>query len=644
MAVPGSGQATITWGAVTGATAYDVLRTTTTGTAYATVAASTSATTFTDTPLVNGTPYYYAIRSRNTAGVSPLSPDVSVTPTTGITGITISGTASYEDKLYDLYYGMTGKTAYKPVRYAELELINANGGASLLATATTATGYYSINATAYAGQTVYVRVISTAVPSGTQSLEVKDLAGTPALYAVASMNLTLSNNSAPAVNIAVPTSSAAGGAFNILDVYTSGFHFVNSLVSVPSPTLALTAYWQPGNTIGTWFCNIYDATDCPKGAGIYVLSDAAGMQDTDEFDDDVLWHEFGHFVLNDFSQDDSPGGTHYIDANDEDLRLSWSEGWGGFFPTAVKSWVVTSGTTSLSADPNATPTSQYVDMYSTGDAAISINIASPESSLDPVTLTYYCDNTNNYCKYAANEVAVANVLWHLMSGPTTSFGMQPIWDAISTFPTATVTVAPVNLEAFWDQFKHLRGTSFTSEQADIEGYYGNRLINYREDAYEAGSGDDTPANAVPVSLPASTVRYLFKADGSADIDYVSFTGVAGTSYTVSTTAKDTLKNGADTTIRVIRETGMAPIVQNDNYDIASYENCDAMGNCPLNGDVYNYSTYPPQWESEAPLSSKVIFTAPASETYYVEIKTTPSPTRPLSAGRYGTYTLTITSP
>jgi len=138
---------------------------------------------------------------------------------------------------------------------------------------------------------------------------------------------------------------------------------VNSLVSVPSPTLALTAYWQPGNTIGTWFCNIYDATDCPKGAGIYVLSDAAACRTPTSSMTNVLWHEFGHFVLNDFSQDDSPGGTHYIDANDEDLRLSWSEGWGGFFPTAVKSWVVTSGTTSLSADPNATPTSQYVDMY-----------------------------------------------------------------------------------------------------------------------------------------------------------------------------------------------------------------------------------------------------------------------------------------
>jgi len=32
----------------------------------------------------------------------------------------------------------------------------------------------------------------------------------------------------------------------------------------------------------------------PGRIGIYVLSDPLG--DTDEFDDDVLWHEFGHFV------------------------------------------------------------------------------------------------------------------------------------------------------------------------------------------------------------------------------------------------------------------------------------------------------------------------------------------------------------
>ena len=628
--LPSSTGVTIQWAAVSNATSYDVLRTTTPGTAYTTIAAGSVSTIMTDAAVTQGVTYYYAVRSRNAAGVSGLSPEAVATPAAGMSGITISGAIYYEDKIYD-ELGMNGQTVFKPVRHAELELVDVSGSMPSLTTATSATGSYTINAASYDGKTVYLRIKSAATPHVSQANEVKDLSG--ALYAVPGVNLTLQNNTAPTVNIAVPVSNTADGAFNILDVYTSGLSFVNSLTGAPSTALSLTAYWQPGNTLGTWYCSAFSAAECPRGAGIYVLSDRVGQRDTDEFDDDVLWHEFGHFIADKLSKDDSPGGTHYLNDNQQDLRLSWSEGWGTFFPGAVKYWLDADPQrrTIISSAPGVT-LSTYIDTNIVG-VQFAIDIAAPEQS-------GFCGS--NSCKYSSNEIAAANVLWSLLSQPATGYGMLPIWDTLTTLKTATVTVAPVNLEAFWDQFKFLRGASFASEQTAITGYYADRLINYREDAYEAGAADDTASHARSVTVPLlSDMHYLFKNDGSQDVDYVKFSAAAGQQFTVQTGVREDFKNGADTTITIYNSGGAVTVASNDNYNGLSYGSCDSAGNCPANGDMYDRVG---NWVAPALLSSKVIFTAPVTDTYYVEIRPTSAAVRPPSAGRYGTYTLQITSP
>ena len=633
--LPSSTGVTIQWAAVSNATSYDVLRTTTPGTAYTTIAPGSVSTIVTDAAVTQGVTYYYAVRSRNAAGVSGLSPEAVATPAAGMSGITISGAMYYEDKIYD-ELGMNGQTVFKPVRHAELELVDVSGSMPSLTTATSATGSYTINAASYDGKTVYLRIKSAATPDVSQANEVKDLSG--ALYAVPGVNLTLQNNTAPTVNIAVPVSNTADGAFNILDVYSSGLSFVNSLTGAPSTALSLTAYWQPGNTLGTWYCSAFSAAECPRGAGIYVLSDRVGQRDTDEFDDDVLWHEFGHFIADKLSKDDSPGGTHYLNDNQQDLRLSWSEGWGTFFPGAVKYWLDADPQrrTIISSAPGVT-LSTYIDTNIIG-VQFAIDIAAPEQS-------GFCGS--NSCKYSSNEIAAAKVLWDLMSGPANSYGMMPLWDTITTLGTATVTVAPMNLEAFWDQFKHLRGPSFASEQAGVENCYAERLINYREDPADLAGGDDSYGTAVLISVPSSTVRYLFKNDGSADVDYFRIVGTGSIRYTISTMEQDTLKNGADTMITVLGTDGKTQVTAvstnpNDNYNNVSYAACDIFGNnCPVNGDVYDAAG---NWSASAPLSSKVTFDAPSAGTYYIRVETTPNPARPQSAGRYGTYTLKITSP
>lgn len=84
----GNAQVSLAWNAVSGATGYNVKRATISGGPYANVAANTTATSFVNTGLTNGTPYYYVVTALNASGESPISTQVSATPaaTGGDTG------------------------------------------------------------------------------------------------------------------------------------------------------------------------------------------------------------------------------------------------------------------------------------------------------------------------------------------------------------------------------------------------------------------------------------------------------------------------------------------------------------------------------------------------------------------------------
>ena len=81
-AIPGNAQVTLNWTAASGATSYNVKRSTTNGGPYANVQTGVTGTTFTNTGLTNGTPYYYVVTAVNASGESPISTQVSATPAT----------------------------------------------------------------------------------------------------------------------------------------------------------------------------------------------------------------------------------------------------------------------------------------------------------------------------------------------------------------------------------------------------------------------------------------------------------------------------------------------------------------------------------------------------------------------------------
>src|SRR5262249_43832214 len=84
-AAPGNAQVTLNWNASSGATSYNVKRSTTSGGPYTTIATGVTATSFTNTGLTNGTTYFFVVSAVNSAGESANSNQASATPQAGQT-------------------------------------------------------------------------------------------------------------------------------------------------------------------------------------------------------------------------------------------------------------------------------------------------------------------------------------------------------------------------------------------------------------------------------------------------------------------------------------------------------------------------------------------------------------------------------
>jgi len=88
-ATPGNAQVSLTWNASAGATGYNVKRSTTNGSGYATVSSPTG-TSYTDTGLTNGTAYYYVVSAVAAGSESVNSSQVSATPLGTITNVAVT--------------------------------------------------------------------------------------------------------------------------------------------------------------------------------------------------------------------------------------------------------------------------------------------------------------------------------------------------------------------------------------------------------------------------------------------------------------------------------------------------------------------------------------------------------------------------
>jgi fibronectin type 3 domain-containing protein len=167
-ATAGNAQVSLSWNASTGATSYNVKRSTTSGGPYTTVASPT-ATNYTDTGLTNGTTYYYVVSAVNSAGESANSGQVSATPNAPPTAPTGLAATAGNAQVSLSWNASTGATSYNVKRST------TSGGPYTTVASPTATNYTDTGLT---NGTTYYYVVS-AVNSAGESANSTEVSATP---------------------------------------------------------------------------------------------------------------------------------------------------------------------------------------------------------------------------------------------------------------------------------------------------------------------------------------------------------------------------------------------------------------------------------------------------------------------------------
>ncbi len=510
------------------------------------------------------------------------SSQVRVTVTTDPVATEISGKVSYEDPRYN-EGGSTGQLEVKPLRGVRLQLLDDR----LNVLASTASGELdgSYRFEGFLPDRFWVRAIS---QSGEVVPRISVRAYDDALYAVRKAGSRDSRQLDLTIERALDLEGA--GAFNIYSVLRAGTDFVRAAANWSPPPV--TALWQRGGAGGTFYCPLQGVVGCVPGT-ISIDSRLTGNRDTDEFDDDVIWHEFGHFVADQvIGKDDSWGGCHSTEANDYPLPLAWSEGWGNYFSLAVKNWLKTNQPSALSTNLITT----YVDDDEyPGSVRVSFNFpaAAPNRKIGEPEDKYH---------RAGSEVAVTNILWELDQ----AFGSAALFQVLMDTRYTSNRTRASSMEMFWDTWLAGRESN-VDEVATLTGIFEKWGVSYTRDVYES---DDSLAEVAHALVnDQAQLRALYQPPPAADpaprrdVDLVSFQAEAGQTYEITTF---NLRNGADTYMRILDANALEQASHDDVFTdgVAAYD--------PVCDEV--------RWtvDNDA-MASEILFKPTVSGDYYVEV-------------------------
>lgn len=278
---------------------------------------------------------------------------VIVQEATGI--VTISGTLRYEfppPKNFCRGLDFTN-IELRPIRQATVQLLDAGGTTVLDSDISDNAGVYSVDV--QAGTDVKLRVLAETRRTGSPAwnVQVRDNVDTSAnppplgqrpIYAMDSSQF---DSGATNQQLDLTATTGWGGSsytgprvaapFSILDAIYTAIQFVaaEDPAAIFPP---LDAFWSRENKsasptdidVGDLPTSFYDGQD-----RLFLLG-SAGV-DTEEFDDHIIVHEWGHYFEDNFSRSDSIGGSHgFQDALDK--RLAFGEG----FATALAGMVLDS--------------------------------------------------------------------------------------------------------------------------------------------------------------------------------------------------------------------------------------------------------------------------------------------------------------
>ncbi|MFQ5720719.1 MAG: MopE-related protein [Acidobacteriota bacterium] len=496
-----------------------------------------------------------------------------------------TGSFHYVDREFD-ENGFTGFEPLRPIRSADIEVVDPDAPkrSQILATgATAADGSYSIFVADNKVRSILVRVISRSGSTPDLNIDVRtDTTNKITHYAVATA--TISSHS-PSVSVDFGAEVAAigqgGEAFNIYDQMLLGADYIAFLDGARPPAdKHLATVWDANNGVA--------AASYSVPLMMILLRATAG------YDDTVILHEMAHYVVNQYSASNSPGGFHTFALCDEDIRLAFDEGFATYWGNSVRRH---------DGLPNS-----HVYLRSNGGPGPGNVVRTADLETDT---QYLCSGSNS-------EVNTFEFLWDLVDGPSTTDATPgvddtpidtldlddaSIWSVmVNHIPTAT----SISLEDFWDGWFLLGGQPGTLP--GLLDVADGLSIEFHEDLDEV---NDAAAEAVAFAVNGIPVHATFFRDpdldgagsGGIDVDMYSFMTMAGGVYVIETLA---LQGDANTFLRVRDSDGTTLLAFNDNR---------------ASGD----------------LSSRIDFTAPRTDRFFVEVS------RSTSFAAYGEYDLSIST-
>lgn len=473
-------------------------------------------------------------------GTAIVTDTVDITVNEALAAVTVSGKAQYEFVPPNANCNGLNFSSIqtRPIRAATVQLIEDATGNVLDSMVAADNGDFAFSNVA-ANLDVRLRIRAELKRSGSPSwdVEVRDNVdtsepiedrpplGNRPLYVVD--GATFNTGSADVTRNLTATTGWAGSSytgpraaapFAVLDAIYSGMQLV--LTADANAVFGpMDAFWSVNNTLTS--PSDIDAGELSSSFyrsdidSLFLLGDAD--VDTEEFDDHVSMHEWGHYFEDVFSRSDSIGGPHAIGQR-IDARLAFGEGWA----TALAAMALN--------DP------QYCD---TGAAGTSSGFG-----IDT-------EFNNSGAQGWFNEMSVATFLYDLWDTnidgtDTDSIGFGPIFD--------TMTGPQSSTEAFTTLFSfatELRSMLSMSQQMFVDTQLTRENIDTTNlDIWASGQGAVvTSPNQAPDVLPlytdlpldGSTINlctnsdYDTGRDGNklAEYRYLRFTTTSPASYTVT---------------------------------------------------------------------------------------------------------------
>lgn len=266
----------------------------------------------------------------------------------GSGNVTVSGKARYEF-VPAVATSMGARLAFessesRPIRGAEVVAICPDGSIEYGSDVTDSNGDYSIDVPESVDVIIRVRASMQASDGPDWDVRVVDNTRNQATWAVegdafdsGTSDVTVNLLAASGWTGSSYTETRAAGPFAILDsVYTAMSRVLEAEPEASFPALKLN--WSPENTSDCDGTNYPFADGCigtsfyfnlggSAGRNIFILGDVETSPDSDEYDNHVVIHEWGHYYEDAFARSDSIGGPH-SGGDRLDPRVAFGEGWG----------------------------------------------------------------------------------------------------------------------------------------------------------------------------------------------------------------------------------------------------------------------------------------------------------------------------